>query len=62
MKLLLARNADGTGFVINVVGALRTLSIPLAEGLSTEIEKMLRQENIPTASLILPPHAAPRRQ
>ena len=55
MKLLLLRRDDGTGLAINVVGLTRTITIPLAEGVSGEIEKMLEQEQIRPEGLILPP-------
>lgn len=47
MKLELQRKTDGTGLMIFVVGKSRTLAIPLAQGLSEEIGKMIREEAIP---------------
>lgn len=59
MKLLLLRRADGAGLAINVKGLTRTIQIPLAEGVSLEIEKMLEQEQIRPEGLLLPPGHRP---
>lgn len=44
MKLELQKMTDGTGLMIFVTGRFRTIAIPLAHGLSVEIDKMLMEE------------------
>lgn len=46
MKLELQRKTDGTGLMIFVIGQNRSVAIPLAHGLSVEIENMMLEEAI----------------
>ncbi len=46
LKLELRRDISGLGLAIFVIGRLKAIRIPLAQGLSMEIEKMLAVENV----------------
>lgn len=46
LRLELRRDINGTGLAVFVVGKFNSVRIPLAQGLSEEIEKMLKMESI----------------
>lgn len=55
MRLELQRNMDGSGLMILVVTEQRSIAIPLAHGVSVEIDKMLLVEKMAKRGLLTEP-------